>query len=152
MSALIFDYTDSGGKTRLWSLVNIHETEYHFSGIATDIGAYRTFKKTRVNRYLDGSEAMLNAPFAVQPTVEKPPAGLDILFTGFAAARRKELENLTKQVDGLKLVKTPTEHLRFICCGYNAGPSKVRTAIERGAWVLTEDDFLRLIDTGELPL
>lgn len=152
MNTLHFEYTDSAGQTKVWSLVNIHETEYHFSGIATDIGAYRTFKKTRVNRYLDGSEAMLNAPFAVQPTVEKPPAGLDILFTGFAAARRKELENLTKQVDGLKLVKTPTEHLRFICCGYNAGPSKVRTAIERGAWVLTEDDFLRLIDTGELPL
>ena len=149
---MLFDYTDSAGKTRLWSLVNVHEAEYHFSGIATDVGAYRTFKKSRVNRYIDGSESMLSTPFAVQPTVEKPPAGLEILFTGFAAARRKELENLTKQSGGLKLVKTPTEHLRFICCGYNAGPSKVRAAIERGAWVLTEDDFLRLIDMGELPL
>ena len=152
MSTLIFDYTDSAGKTRPWSLVNVHETEYHFSGIATDIGAYRTFKKSRVNRYLEGSESMLSTPFAVQPAVEKPPAGLEILFTGFASARRKELETIAKQTAGLKLVKTPTERLRFICCGYNAGPSKVRAAIERGAWVLTEDDFLRLIETGELPL
>lgn len=152
MTTLTFEYTDGAGKTRVWSLVNIHETEYHFSGIATDLGAYRTFKKSRVNRYLDGSESLLNTPHATEPKTEKPPAGLEILFTGFVAARRKELETIAKTTDGLTLVKTPTEHLRFICCGYNAGPSKVRAAIERGAWVLTEEDFLRLVETGELLL
>ena len=152
MIVLRFDYTDANGKSQTWALVNTHETEYHFSGIATDIGAYRTFKKSRVDRYLDGSESCLHTPFAVAPDPQKAPAGLEILFTGFAAVRRKELEVIAKTTDGLKLVKSPTEHLRFICCGYNAGPSKVRAAIERGAWVLTEDDFLMLIDTGALPL
>lgn len=149
--ALYFLYTDSEGVTKLWELVNIHESDYHFSGIAKNIGAYRTFKKSRVNEYLFGSASLLKTPFATKPEPDKKPSGLEILFTGFKSERRRELEAMVSDTQGLKLVKTPTECLRFICCGYNAGPSKVRTAIERSALVLTEDDFLRLVDTGELP-
>lgn len=73
----------------------------------------------------------------------------EILFTGFSASVRESLED-TARDEGMKVRKTVTKNLTFLCAGPNAGPTKVAEAKSRGALVLDEDQFWTLIETGEI--
>ncbi|WP_286133320.1 hypothetical protein [Tatumella sp. OPLPL6] len=44
-----------------------------------------------------------------------------------------------------------TKQLQVLCCGYNAGPTKVMTARIQGVLVMDIDQFNALIETGEIP-
>ena len=85
------------------------------------------------------------------PKPKSPPGGINqILFTGFAATHRAELEQ--KALDfGLKVMSTPGKTLTFLCYGDNAGPTKVAKALEAGAFIIDSEQFLSLITTGEMP-
>ncbi|MNF84556.1 hypothetical protein D3C84_669260 [compost metagenome] len=72
-----------------------------------------------------------------------------ILFTGFKAEDRLALEELSI-ANGLKVVKTATKNLAFLCAGYNAGWTKVEAAVEKGAFILSESQLLTMFKTGEL--
>ena len=51
----------------------------------------------------------------------------------------------------MKVVKTVTTQLAVLCCGPNAGPSKMHDAQQRGSITLSEAEFRRLCETGEIP-
>lgn len=68
----------------------------------------------------------------------------EILFTGFPAAKRAELEALAAGA-GMRVVKTVTMDLMYLCIGPNAGPSKMAKADEVGAALIDEARFLNLI-------
>lgn len=74
----------------------------------------------------------------------------EILFTGFKKERRAELEYLASDA-GMTVRTRITENLDFLCAGSNAGPAKLAAARERGIAILSETDFERLLETGELP-
>lgn len=40
---------------------------------------------------------------------------------------------------------------RILCCGYNAGPTKVTAARMKGVLILDEEQFLNMVSTGEVP-
>ncbi len=73
-----------------------------------------------------------------------------VLFTGFKSADRTRLEQVAK-AHGIFIRKGVCHGLSFLVTGYNAGPAKVADAKREGATVLDEAQFLRLVDTGELP-
>ena len=73
-----------------------------------------------------------------------------VCFTGFTAAEKAELTNLAQESD-LEVVGSVTKHLAFLCAGENAGPAKLAKATEQGVYVLTKEQFLNLLETGELP-
>lgn len=72
-----------------------------------------------------------------------------ICFTGFSIAEKEELSALAKSTN-LEVVASVTKSLAFLCAGDNAGPAKLKKATDQGTTVLTKDNFLHLIETGEI--
>ncbi|WP_167144917.1 BRCT domain-containing protein [Pseudomonas sp. OTU750018] len=150
---LKFIYTNAKGETAEWTLTRWRENSLYIQGRSETDYIPRTFRKDRVQRYLSGEEQLLfeKASPAPQPL---PKAALDqrpqILFTGFKSTDRKSLE--AKAVEnGLRVMKTPTKLLSILCIGYNAGPSKIESARESGAFIMNEFEFEAFLATGELP-
>ena len=130
------------------------EGHYIVGNDANAGGAPRTFRKDRIAQYLAGCEAALATPFAGPPPkllrAAPEEARPQILFTGFAAAIRADLERQCATA-GLKVVKTVTQHLIFLCAGPNAGPSKVAKARAQGSFIVTDADLPELLESGVLP-
>ncbi len=150
-----FQYRNARGEAATYVLDAWVETRHYLQGITLD--GYRTFRKDRVLTYHHGVEALLKEPFSPppprpSPVATKPQAAAapEILFTGFDAKTRTELECLANQA-GMKVVKTPTKNLSYLCGGPNAGPSKVEKARQAGAWILDEAALRVLLESGELP-
>ncbi|WP_439114667.1 BRCT domain-containing protein [Hydrogenophaga sp.] len=72
-----------------------------------------------------------------------------VCFTGFAASEKAELSALA-QAASLEIVGSVTKNLAFLCVGENAGPAKLEKAREQGNHILTKEQFLHLLETGEL--
>ena len=51
----------------------------------------------------------------------------------------------------MKIVKSVTKKLSFLCAGENPGPSKLKKAKSQKVTVLSEEQFLNLLKTGEMP-
>lgn len=75
---------------------------------------------------------------------------LDICFTGFKKKEKQGLIKLAKK-NGFKIRKAVTDNLSFLCCGYNAGPSKIEKANSQGTLVLNKAQFDSIIEAGEIP-
>lgn len=73
----------------------------------------------------------------------RAPERPQILFTGFAAARRQQLEAAARRA-GLHVVTKVTRNLRWLCTGPKNSPGKTAQALERGAEILTESQFQSL--------
>lgn len=147
MELLAFRYRNSRGEVKDWALSKWKESGKYVSGFSARDDQYRTFRKDRIIEYLADAASVL-----LQPYIEPPPpvsAKPDILFTGFPKARRAELEALAT-VAGMRVRKTVTKDLIFLCCGPNAGPIKVEGAREKGAFILFDESFLGMLETGEL--
>lgn len=157
---LQFRYRNAKGEEQEHTLSNWKEDGAYLRGFQLEAGAPRTYLKFRVTAYHDGCERLLQDPFAPppdrlaraetsaarRPTDERP----QILFTGFPKVQRADLERRANE-SGLRVVKTVTEHLAFLCGGPNAGPSKVADARAKGVLILRQDELLRLCETGEMP-
>ena len=102
--------------------------------------------------YLEGADQLLfdKAPPAPEPAPKAAPdLRAQILFTGFKAAERAELEAFAEQ-SGFRVMKTAGKSLAFLCIGANAGPSKVEAARLAGAFILTVSELNSLVNTGEV--
>ncbi|MCT8283561.1 MULTISPECIES: BRCT domain-containing protein [Xanthomonas translucens group] len=75
---------------------------------------------------------------------------LQVCFSGFGESRKSELKSMATQA-GLKNVTSITKNLDFLCTGATPGPTKLQQANDQGVQLLTEQDFLRMLSTGELP-
>lgn len=80
------------------------------------------------------------------PDKNKP----QICFTGFRPAQKENLYDHAQQ-NGMKIVKSVTKKLSFLCIGENAGPSKMKKAKEQNIFIMNEQQFLQMLETGELP-
>ena len=72
-----------------------------------------------------------------------------VCFTGFSGTEKSELTELA-QAANLEVVGSVTKGLAFLCVGENAGPAKLQKAKEQGNYVLSKEQFLHLLDTGEI--
>jgi hypothetical protein len=147
-------YRNASGVIKEHTLRSWAERGHYITGFSEEDGGLRTFLKCRVLAYLDGSAAVLSQPHMPPPPPPAPRAAPDsrpqILFTGFAQALRAQLEEQAERT-GMKVVKTVTTHLALLCCGPNAGPTKMHDAQQRGSITLSEAGFQRLCETGEIP-
>lgn len=172
MTTIKFSYRDAKGDLSERELIQWSENSVYIQGRSASDSFPKTFRKDRIVEVLFGAELLLNdaAPTAPRlqhkpkpsalaaleasfstPQPKTPPGGVNqILFTGFAAAYRAELEQ--KAVDfGMRVMTTPGKTLTFLCYGDNAGPTKVVKAQEAGAFIIDAEQFLNLITTGEMP-
>lgn len=172
MKIIKFSYRDAKGDLSQRELIQWSENSLYIQGRSAADSFPKTFRKDRIVEVYFGAELLLNdaappspkllpkprpADMAVSaasshhPQPKTPPGGINqILFTGFAAAHRAELEQ--KAMDsGLKVMSTPGKSLTFLCYGDNAGPTKVSKAQDAGAFIIDAEQFLSLIATGEMP-
>ncbi|MEQ1530804.1 MAG: NAD-dependent DNA ligase LigA [Methylococcales bacterium] len=72
-----------------------------------------------------------------------------VCFTGFGAAD-KEVLGIAAEDAHLKVVTSVTKGLQYLIAGDNAGPAKLQTARDQGTRVLSKNEFLDFLETGEL--
>lgn len=153
MAILRFIYSDAEGVVSERELTHWRENSLYIQGRSEGDSLPKTFRKSRVQRYLQGAELLQFdlAPAAPEPTPRAPAdARAQVLFTGFKSAARDYLESQAEQ-HGFRVMKTPGKSLAVLCIGPNAGPSKVEKAREAGAFIVTEPEFEHLLQTGEVP-
>ena len=80
----------------------------------------------------------------------RPDDRTEVCFTGFSAGERDDLMNLASSA-GMHVVKSVTTNLRILCAGATAGPKKLEKARANSVAVLSELQFRRLLETGEMP-
>lgn len=172
VTTIKFSYKDAKGEVTQRELVQFSENSIYIQGRSAADSFPKTFRKDRIVEVYVGAELLLNDAAPPAPTLKQkpspaaiavsatnshppqpkvPPGGISqILFTGFAAAYRAELEQ--KALDsGLNVMRTPGKSLTFLCYGDNAGPTKVAKAQQAGAFIIDAEQFLSLITTGEMP-
>lgn len=146
-----FRYRNGNGEESLQQLKDgWEEIGKYIKGYSLTDNGPRTFLICRVVDYMNGSEKLLRDPFQNPPEKSTREAAAEILFTGFPAVQRARLEQISGDA-GMKVVKSITNKLSYLCAGPNAGPTKVHAARERGLFILSEPDLKIMIETGELP-
>lgn len=155
MASIKFLYRNAEGVERVHTITSWAEKGHYITGYSEEAMAPRTFLKFRVLEYLDGSATLLSSPSAPPPPprlsrLAQPDDRARILFTGFPSVQRADLERRADQA-GLRVVKGITQNLAFLCCGPNAGPTKLEAAREQGSIVLRQYEFMTLCETGEIP-
>lgn len=172
MTTIKFSYRDAKGDLSQRELVQWSENSLYIQGRSASDPFPKTFRKDRIVEVYIGAELLLNdaappaptllpkpspagiaasAAASQQPQPKTPSGGINqILFTGFAAAQRAELEKVAID-SGLKVMSTPGKTLTFLCYGDNAGPTKVAKAQEAGSFIIDAQQFLSMITTGEMP-
>lgn len=151
---LAFEYVNAHQQHSVVQLVGWKEQGAYLVGKCLSDGRVKTYRIDRVQRYLDGCDALLKQPIQQPPPKPLPqvPEKLrpEVCFTGFEQDLRDTLSILAANA-GLKVVKSVTVGLSFLVCGPNAGPVKVRKAREAGIYILTQQQAEALLETGELP-
>jgi NAD-dependent DNA ligase len=71
-----------------------------------------------------------------------------ICFTGFSAGKKEALTNLASN-HGFKVVTSVTRKLDYLVSGESPGPTKLEKAKSQGVPILNEEEFIKLIETGE---
>jgi NAD-dependent DNA ligase len=72
-----------------------------------------------------------------------------VCFTGFSATDKAYLTSLAESAN-LEVVGSVTKSLAFLCVGENAGPAKLAKAQEQGNHILSKEQFMHLLETGEI--
>lgn len=81
---------------------------------------------------------------------EKKEPKIEICFTGYNPIEKEQLTSLAIE-KGFHIAKSITVNLNFLCCGSNAGESKIKKANEQNVILLNTEELHNLFDTGEIP-
>ncbi|NWO55012.1 BRCT domain-containing protein [Chromohalobacter israelensis] len=156
MDVVRFVYEDAKGNVSMREVAQWVDDGWQLKGICSSDSRFKTFRRDRIVEVLTdpGLLVAIQRPAHLAPqqdpsTITSSPS-LEILFTGFPKARRAALEEYASEA-GMRLRKTVSKELSFVCAGPNAGSTKLRKAQGQCVAVLDESDFLWLLGTGELP-
>ncbi|MDB4668809.1 hypothetical protein OAF50_02670 [bacterium] len=81
------------------------------------------------------------------PKVPKDPR-TQVCFTGFGLSKKKDLQQAAIDND-MRVVGSVTNDLKYLVAGDNAGLKKLDKAEKKGAKVLTEEEFTKLLKEKE---
>lgn len=76
----------------------------------------------------------------------KKPGALSVCFTGFGP--RKEQLRTEAEAAGFHVASGVTKTLDYLVCGPEPGPSKIEQAQERGAKIVTVDEWMAVVAGG----
>lgn len=146
-----FLYTDAAGEVtkRRVTVKSVDET--YLRGWCEYSNGSRTFRRDRIQPLAD--PLLLDAIAYPTPSnkqqISKPKL-LQVHFTGFKAADKKRLTDISQQA-GMELRQSVTADLAMLVYGYNASKNKIAKATQQETLILTEEQFFDLIETGALP-
>lgn len=159
MEEMHFVYINAKGQIGAQSIFKVSHSEEHLQGICNFTYQLRTFRKDRVIKLLESADSAIESLERIEQidyahlTASKPkskPATFDICFTGFKKADKDRLTECAA-TNGMTVRSSVTQNLQLLCCGYNAGPTKVTSARMKGIVILNEEQFSDFLKTGEIP-
>lgn len=151
-----FWYTDGDGNFTHRNIRILSVDSEYLEGFDLDKKAERTFRIERMdNEIIDLStgEILTKEEWLKQHSIfsitykENEIDDVfeeEICFTGFKKDKREELE-LKAMLNGFLVRKSVTKNLSYLVCGSNAGPTKMSKAIDQGAEIISETEFLEII-------
>ncbi len=72
-----------------------------------------------------------------------------ICFTGVGASEKEELAKIAED-HHFKVVTSVTKDLHYLVSGDSAGPAKLKKAADQGTKVISKQEFLNFLETGEI--
>lgn len=159
MEEMHFVYVNAKGQIGAQSIFKVSHSEEHLQGICNFTHQLRTFRKDRVIKLLESTDAAIESLGSIEEVdyshlpASKPkakPTTFDICFTGFKKADKDRLIECAS-ANGMTVRSSVTQNLQLLCCGYNAGPTKVTAARMKGIVILDEIQFDDFVKTGEIP-
>ncbi len=158
-------YTDLGGNTTRRSVEIRSADEERFEAICHKANAVRTFRFDRVTavesynwqpidrdtwvKTVSGRDIPYREPSRAH--MAEKDGRISVMFTGFGKADRAYAEALAEQHDLRVIKSTFGARLGFLVVGDTPGGSKISKAERLGIQILFYEDFLKLLETGELP-
>ncbi|TND53062.1 BRCT domain-containing protein [Aeromonas dhakensis] len=100
-------------------------------------------------RYADRIQKIKSSPGYHGPKLPQDYL-FKVCFTGFSKADKVGFTELAESA-GMKVVTGVSASLDFLCCGDNAGWSKMKKANELGVPLVRDEQIRLLVETGELP-
>ncbi len=158
MEEMHFVYINANARIGVHSVSSISHSENHIQGICNKTHTIKTFRKDRILAQFDSAEQAIQSSASFLPEkythlvkMTKPrKLTFDVCFTGFKKADKERLVE-TALAHDLMVRSSVTQNLQMLCCGYNAGPSKVTAARMKGVIIIDEVDFTQFLETGEIP-
>jgi NAD-dependent DNA ligase len=159
MEEMHFVYINAKGQVSAQSICNVSHSAEHVQGICNVIKQLRTFRKDRVIKLVETADAASTFLMTVKESdyshiqLSKPKTQkvtFDVCFTGFKKADKDRLIECAN-ANGMTVRSSVTQNLQLLCCGYNAGPTKVTAARMKGVVILDENQFADFVKTGEIP-
>jgi len=149
-----FIYVDSTGTVSYREVLNATQTDRYLQGYDLS-GGVRTFLLARILEHDPADPEARVEHFKTQALspVPLPQLGgaIEVCFTGFKAADKERLQQHA-QNRGMFLRDAVAYGLHVLCYGYNAGPAKMEKARKLGVLILSEPQFLKFSETGEVPV
>lgn len=158
MEEMHFVYINANARIGAHSITSVSQSENHIQGICLSAHSIRTFRRDRILQEFASADEAQQASKSFQPEgyihltkATKPRAStFDVCFTGFKKADKERLVEVA-EAHKLTVRSSVTQNLQMLCCGYNAGPSKVTAARMKGTVVIDEPGFVHFLETGEIP-
>ncbi|MCL6353622.1 hypothetical protein [Pectobacterium polaris] len=151
-----FVYINAQRVISAYYLSQVSESEEHFQGICHRSNQLKTFRKDRLIKNFLSYEEALKVAIATDASqylhlFQKPKANFfEVCFTGFKKGDKDRLVSLAIE-NKMSVRSSVTQNLQVLCCGYNAGPTKVTAARMKGVLILDEEQFFHMVSTGEVP-
>lgn len=155
-----FHYINAKGEVSQQSVTRVVERDEFFQGYSINRKAFRTFRKDRVLKMFMSEDELLNATLdkeSIVPKTQPRPSrklergnSLEICFTGFKQADKTYLTELAKN-NNLSVKGGVSANLYFLCVGDNMGWRKIEEARARNAFIISKEQFITFIETGEIP-
>ncbi|CAI0698749.1 BRCT domain-containing protein [Serratia ficaria] len=170
MEVIYFVYINAKKQLSAYEIASPSYTEKYVQGISLSDSGYRTFRKDRFIKTFDNFDDaksyadVISVGFDCTPLFPNEQrrdssrkydapvfdGALEVCFTGF---KKGDKERLVESASKANMIVRGdvTVNLHILCYGYNAGPKKMELARMKGSIVLDEQQFITLIETGEIP-
>jgi len=115
------------------------------AAVISAMAAY--FSEPHNHRLVDDLVGELNIEDAARPRNDSPVAGLTVVFTGSLERMTRDEAKARAESLGAKVASSVSKKTDLVVAGPGAG-SKLKTATELGIRVLTEEEWLALVDSA----
>lgn len=166
----IFVYMNAHKEVGAHSVSNIKDDGFYFRGYCLEKGKIVTFRHDRVIRYFDDIQLaenyLKNFPTEIyaefdekinsQRHIQTPnnlKQSITFCFSGFKKDRKEYLAQLIEE-KRLRTVMDMSKSVDFLVIDETSktvGPRKLAKATEYGIQVINEQQFLLMLETGEIP-
>jgi DNA ligase (NAD+) len=127
------------------AIVELDALDQVGAAVISAMAAY--FSEPHNHRLVDDLVAELTIEDSARPRTDSPVAGKTVVFTGSLERMTRDEAKARAESLGAKVASSVSKKTDLVVAGPGAG-SKLKTAVDLGIQVLTEDEWLALVDSA----